>query len=210
MEGLYVMVKKINLFIKRIFDLSASFVGLVIVSPLLVIAITGILLTMPGPVFFRQERIGMDRRKFSILKLRTMKVDKKLEASRDMSKDEERRTKWGDILRRFKIDELPQLLNVIKGDMSLVGPRPTVIEHVLMYTEREAHRLDMRPGMTGLAQINGNGGLVWEDRIEYDLKYIENFSVILDLRILLSTVKVVLFGEKKYIHKLSDRTVSRF
>ena len=127
-----------------------------------------------------------------------------------MSRDDERKTTWGNILRRFKVDELLQLINVLSGDMSLVGPRPTVIEHVQLYTDDEARRLTMRPGMTGLAQINGNGALLWEDRIEYDLKYIDNFSVGLDFYILLNTVKVVLFGEEKYLHRLSNRSKSKF
>ena len=174
------MVRNLSLMVKRIFDIFASFFGLIIFSPILFIAMLG------------------------------MKVDKELEAKHDMSKDNERKTKWGNILRRFKIDELLQLVNVLIGDMSLVGPRPTIIEHVKLYTEHEERRLIMRPGMTGLAQINGNSSLLWEDRIEYDLKYIDHFSVGLDLYILLSTVKVVLFGETKYLHRLTNRTKSKF
>ena len=198
------MTRKLNLYIKRIFDVTISSVGLIISMPFWLIGILGIVITMPGPVFFQQERIGKDGKPFHVLKLRTMKVDKTLETSRDMSRDNERRTPWGDFLRRIKIDELPQLINVLKGDMSLVGPRPTVYEHVVLYDEREKHRLDMRPGMTGLAQINGNASLVWEDRIEYDLRYIKDFTVLLDLHILIGTVKVVLFGEDKFVHKLSN------
>lgn len=204
------MVRNLSLMVKRIFDIFASFFGLIIFSPILFIAMLGILIFMPGPLLFRQERIGKDKKKFYILKLRTMKVDKELEDKHDMSKDNERKTKWGNILRRFKIDELLQLVNVLIGDMSLVGPRPTIIEHVKLYTEHEERRLIMRPGMTGLAQINGNSSLLWEDRIEYDLKYIDHFSIGLDLYILLSTVKVVLFGETKYLHRLTNRTKSKF
>lgn len=174
------MLRSLNLLVKRIFDIFASLMGLIVFSPVLLVAILGIIIFMPGPLLFKQERVGKNRRKFYIFKLRTMKVDKELEDKRDMSRDDERKTTWGNILRRFKVDELLQLINVLSGDMSLVGPRPTVIEHVQLYTDNEARRLTMRPGMTGLAQINGNGALLWEDRIEYDLKYIDNFSVGLD------------------------------
>ncbi len=204
------MLRSLNLLVKRIFDIFASLMGLIVFSPVLLVAILGIIIFMPGPLLFKQERVGKNRRKFYIFKLRTMKVDKELEDKRDMSRDDERKTTWGNILRRFKVDELLQLINVLSGDMSLVGPRPTVIEHVQLYTDNEARRLTMRPGMTGLAQINGNGALLWEDRIEYDLKYIDNFSVGLDFYILLNTVKVVLFGEEKYLHRLSNRSKSKF
>lgn len=197
-------MRKINFAAKRLFDVIVSLLGLVVALPFLVVGILGILITMPGPIFFKQKRVGKNKKEFSVLKLRTMKVDKALERNRDMSRDAERKTKWGNILRRFKIDELPQLINVLIGDMSLVGPRPTVMEHVMLYDEKELHRLDVRPGMTGLAQINGNAALVWEDRIEYDLQYVENYSFMLDIRILIGTVKVVIFGEKKYYHPLSE------
>ena len=198
------MIREINFGIKRLFDVLISFLCLVIAFPFLFIGVIGIVITMPGPIFFKQKRVGKNKKEFSVLKLRTMKVNKELEENRNMSRDEERKTKWGNILRRFKVDELPQLINVLKGDMSLVGPRPTVMEHIVLYDERQLHRLDVRPGMTGLAQINGNAALVWEDRIEYDLQYINNYSIWLDIKILFGTVKVVLFGEKKYYRPLSN------
>ena len=107
-------------------------------------------------------------------------------------------TRTGNILRRLKIDELPQLWNVFAGDMSLVGPRPTVMEQVEQYDEFQMHRLDMRPGMTGLAQVNGNVSLPWNERIKYDVRYIEKFSVCLDFVIMIKTVLVVIFGEQKF------------
>ncbi len=197
------MIRKVNFCLKRYFDILISLCCLILTFPFLAIGITGIFLTMPGPFFFKQQRVGRYGEDFYVLKLRTMKVNKTAEINRDMSHDEERKTKWGNLLRRFKIDELPQLLNVLKGDMSLVGPRPTVSEHVVLYNDRELHRLDVRPGMTGLAQINGNAALVWEDRIKYDLAYIDNCSVFLDLKILIGTVKVIIFGEEKFCRPLS-------
>lgn len=198
------MIRRINFCLKRISDILISLCCLIITFPVMGIGIIGILMTMPGPIFFRQQRVGRYGTDFYVLKLRTMKVDKKAERNRDMSRDEERKTKWGNILRRFKIDELPQIFNVLKGDMSLVGPRPTVREHVILYDERERHRLDVRPGMTGLAQVNGNTALVWEDRIKYDLKYINNYSIFLDLKILLGTIKVIIFGEERFCRPLSN------
>lgn len=193
--------KTMSLCIKRGIDLIFSVPLLVIAFPLICVAVIGIIFTMPGSILFKQERVGLNGKPFNILKLRTMKVDKEIEQKRDMTRDEERKTVWGNWLRRFKIDELMQLVNVIKGDMSLVGPRPTVIEQVEKYTARERHRLDMRPGMTGLAQVNGNVALTWEERIAYDLQYIENYSLLLDVAIMVKTIKVVAMGEEKYLCK---------
>ncbi len=191
-------IKKIQLAIKRGFDIAVSTLGLIILSPVLLVTAVLIKITMPGKVFFKQERVGKNKKIFHILKFRTMKEDKKAEQTHDFSKDSERMTKTGNILRRLKIDELPQLLNVLAGDMSLVGPRPTVIEQVRNYNKFQLRRLKMRPGMTGLAQVNGNTALDWDERIVFDVKYVENFSLWMDLMILLKTVLVVICGEQKF------------
>lgn len=192
------LVRTINLFLKRFLDIIGSSLGLILVLPIFIFAILLIKLTMPGPIFFTQDRVGKDRAVFKILKLRTMKVDKVAEKNLDFSKDENRLTSTGRLLRRIKIDELPQLINVFKGEMSLVGPRPTVMQQVEKYTDFQLQRLTMRPGMTGLAQINGNITLSWEQRIKYDIKYINNFNILLDLGILFKTVAIILFGEEKF------------
>lgn len=192
------MLRNINLFMKRTIDVLGSGLGILILAPMLILIVVLIKLFMPGPVFFKQERVGKQGKLFEILKFRTMKVDNDAEKNHDFSKDAERLTVLGKILRRIKVDELPQLLNVFVGDMSLVGPRPTVQEQVEKYTDRQKKRLDMRPGMTGLAQVNGNIALEWEERIEYDLKYIEKFSILLDIKILFKTVFIVIFGEEKF------------
>lgn len=194
-------MKKIDFFIKRCFDLLFSCLAIVILLPLLLIVSILILIIMPGPIFFKQERVGKNEKRFNILKFRTMKVDKKAEVEHDFSKDSERLTKFGSLLRRLKIDELPQLINVIKGDMSLVGPRPTVKEQTNKYNDFQKQRLLMRPGMTGLAQVNGNIELSWDERIKYDVEYINNFSIFLDIKILLKTIVVVIFGEKFLINR---------
>lgn len=191
-------MRNINLFIKRLIDILVSSIGLILVLPVFIIVALLIKFTTPGPIFFKQERVGKNKKSFQIYKFRTMKVDKEAEDNLDFSKDRERLTPFGKLLRRTKIDEIPQLYNVLKGDMSLVGPRPTVKKQVDKYTEYEMRRLDMKPGMTGLAQVNGNITLPWEQRIEYDIEYIRNFSIIMDLKILFKTVAIVIFGEDKF------------
>ena len=190
--------------IKRLIDLFGSSIGLILISPILIIYILGIEIFMPGPVFFKQVRAGYKGKPFNILKLRTMKIDTIAEENHDFSKDAERLTFFGEILRRTKVDELPQLLNVFMGDMSLVGPRPTVIEQATKYDTFQRKRLDVVPGMTGLAQVNGNITLSWEDRIKYDVFYVENWSLMLDMKILFKTVAIVVLGENKFTRKLSE------
>ena len=190
--------------IKRLIDLFGSSIGLILISPILIISILGIEIFMPGPVFFKQVRAGYKGKPFNILKLRTMKIDTIAEENHDFSKDAERLTFFGEILRRTKVDELPQLLNVFMGDMSLVGPRPTVIEQATKYDTFQRKRLDVVPGMTGLAQVNGNITLSWEDRIKYDVFYVENWSLMLDMKILFKTVAIVVLGENKFARKLSE------
>lgn len=191
-------MRNFNLILKRLIDIAVSLICLIILLPVFILTVLLIKITMPGPILFTQERVGKSKILFEILKFRTMKVDKEVEKNLDFSKDEERLTRLGKFLRRFKIDELPQLFNVLKGDMSLVGPRPTVMNQVKRYTTYQLQRLNMKPGMTGLAQVNGNISLTWAERIEYDIEYIDNFSILLDLRILLKTVAIVLIGEERF------------
>ena len=194
-------MRKINLIIKRMFDIFGSVMGLLLSSPLLLIVFVLIKITMPGPIFFFQERVGKNGEVFRIYKLRTMKVDVDAEKSFDISKDEMRITSLGRILRRFKIDELVQLINVLKGEMSLVGPRPTLKMQTDNYSEYEMQRLKMLPGMTGLAQVNGNIAISWDERIAYDIEYINGFSVWLDMKILLKTILIIFCGEEKFSNK---------
>ena len=191
-------MRQLNLALKRFIDLLGSGIGLVTISPILLITVVLLEIFMPGPVFFRQQRVGKNGKLFNILKFRSMKVDKEAENSHDFTKDEERKTAFGNLIRRLKIDELPQLINVFRGDMSLVGPRPTVKEQTDLYNDYQRQRLRMRPGMTGLAQVNGNISLTWDERIDYDVEYIKNFTFWLDIKILFKTVAVVIFGEDKF------------
>ena len=181
----------LSLYIKRGIDIVFSVPLLIIAFPFICVAVIGIVITMPGPILFKQERVGLNGKPFNILKLRTMKVDKEIEQKRDMTRDEERKTVWGNWLRRFKIDELMQLVNVIKGDMSLVGPRPEIPFHVSHFKDEiplYLVRQQVRPGMTGWAQVNGfRGDTSIEDRVDYDIWYIENWSLWLDIKILFMT-----------------------
>lgn len=191
-------MRRLNLAIKRTADIFFSAAGLIVLMPILLISAILLEVFMPGPLFFKQQRVGKNGRLFNILKFRSMKVDKALEASHDFTRDAERMTPFGKLLRRTKIDELPQLWNVLVGDMSLVGPRPTVKEQTDKYNDYQRQRLNMRPGMTGLAQVNGNVSLTWDERFVYDIEYVNNFSVLLDIRILCKTVLVVIMGEEKF------------
>lgn len=201
------MIRTVNLVIKRTFDILGSFIGLLIISPFLLISMLLIKITMPGPIFFFQERVGKSGKLFRIFKLRTMKVDNEAEKNFDSSKDSERTTTLGKFLRRFKIDESVQLINVLIGDMSMVGPRPTLRVQTEKYDDFQRKRLEMVPGMTGLAQVNGNIALSWEKRIEYDVKYVKEFSVWLDIKILFKTVLIVLLGEKRFVKELETTPV---
>ena len=191
-------MRRLNLAIKRTADIVFSAAGLIVLMPILLISAILLEIFMPGPLFFKQQRVGKNGRLFNILKFRSMKVDKALEASHDFTRDAERMTPFGKLLRRTKIDELPQLWNVLVGDMSLVGPRPTVKEQTDKYNDYQRQRLNMRPGMTGLAQVNGNVSLTWDERFVYDIEYVNNFSVLLDIKILCKTVLVVILGEEKF------------
>lgn len=191
-------MRSINLGLKRTGDMLGSGLGIIVLSPFFFVVSLLIKIFMPGPVLFRQQRIGKNGKEFYILKFRSMKVDIQAETAHDFTKDAERLTRLGKVIRRTKIDELPQLINVFRGDMSLVGPRPTVKEQTDKYNEFQRQRLKMRPGMTGLAQVNGNISLTWDERIEYDVDYVTNFSVLLDLKILCRTIAVVICGEDKF------------
>ena len=193
------MTRKLNLLVKRFFDIIISSIGIIICALFWFVIVILIKVLMPGPIFFKQDRIGKNFKIFSVLKFRTMKVDRDAEKNFKIEKDKERITFFGNILRRTKLDETPQLINVLKGDMSLVGPRPTVQQRVDEYPEHQKKRLSMRPGMTGLAQVRGNVLLSWSRRIQYDCEYVERFTVFLDLKILINTVGVILFGEEKYL-----------
>ncbi len=184
---------------KRAFDVVVAAAALAVLSPLLLAAVAAVRLETRGPAIFRQLRVGQGGRPFDLLKLRTMVAGaESLGSGLAVNEGDPRITRVGALLRRTSLDELPNLVNVLRGEMSIVGPRPTVPVQVQQYTERQRLRLAVKPGITGLAQVNGRASLPWHERIELDLWYIEHRSLRLDLEILLRTVRLVLTGEGLY------------
>jgi lipopolysaccharide/colanic/teichoic acid biosynthesis glycosyltransferase len=180
--------------LNRAADVALAGLGLVVTSPLLAAAALAIKIEDGGPVLYRQRRVGKDGRDFDVLKLRSMVVGAERHgAGFAVDRGDARITRVGRVLRRTSIDELPQLWNVVRGDMSVIGPRPTLRYQVDRYTERQRRRLDVRPGLTGWAQIHGRARLPWEARIELDVWYVEHRSFMVDLKILLRT-PLALFG----------------
>lgn len=185
--------------LRRAFDLVVAAVGLVLAAPFLLVALVAIPLDSRGSPFYRTRRVGLDGEEFEVVKLRTMVTGaEQMGAGLAVTENDERITRVGALLRRTSLDEVPNLVNVLRGEMSIVGPRPTVPAQVERYTERQRGRLSVRPGITGWAQVNGRTGLDWNERIELDLWYIDNRSARLDAEILKRTVAVVLSGEGVY------------
>lgn len=185
---------------KRLFDLMIILPVFVAISPVLLIAAALIKLDSRGPVFFNQERLGRYGETFLTFKFRTM-THREREATSEILPGHSEVTRVGHWLRRFKIDEMPQLLNIVNGDMSLVGPRPALPDHINEYNEAGLRRLLERPGLTGLSQVNGNIYLSWPDRWFYDAQYVNRISFARDVAIIVKTVAVVLLGEERFLNK---------
>jgi lipopolysaccharide/colanic/teichoic acid biosynthesis glycosyltransferase len=191
--------------VSRLLDILLAALLLALSSPLLALAALAIRLESPGPVFYRQRRVGRHGRPFEVWKLRTMVPGAEaMGAGIYVLEGDPRITRVGRLLRRFSLDELPNLINVLRGDMAMVGPRPTVQEQVDRYTERQRRRLDVKPGITGWAQINGRASLPWPDRIELDVWYVEHRSLRLDLRILARTARMLATGHGLYSEDLTQ------
>ena len=177
-------------YIKRFFDIVSSFLALVILLPLMLILTIVGTFVMKGNPFFTQQRPGKDEKIFRLIKFRTMTNAKDKDGN--LLPDADRLTKYGEFLRNSSLDELPELFNIIKGDMSVIGPRPLLVQYLPYYTDREKHRHDVRPGLTGWAQVNGRNTVNWDQRFEYDVEYVESMNLIFDLKILLKTIQKVL------------------
>ncbi|MEF9951732.1 MAG: sugar transferase [Clostridium sp.] len=201
--------KKFQFFLKRLFDFLFSLILLVVISPIFLILIIWIKLDSKGEAVFKQTRIGVNGNPFTIYKFRTMvkNADKMFnrEISREsldnfvfQDKQDSRITRSGKFLRKTSLDELPQLINILKGDMSLIGPRPEIPDIANIYNDYEKIRLLVKPGVSGLAQVNGRGNLELKETIKYDVKYVKNFSILEDIKIFFKTFKVVLLGEGAY------------
>ena len=184
---------------RRAFDIVVAGIALAFFSPVLLAAMIAIRLESHGSPVYRQRRVGLDGQEFDVLKLRTMVTGAEhLGAGMAIDEDDTRITRVGAFLRRTSLDEIPNLINVLRGDMAVIGPRPTIPVQVAQYTDRQRGRLTVKPGLTGWAQVNGRAALPWPDRIELDLWYIEHRSWRLDFQILLRTARMVLSGHGLY------------
>ena len=199
-------------YIKRLLDFILSLIGLIILSPVLLIVAILVRIKLGKPVLFKQKRPGLNEKIFTLYKFRTMTDQKDEEGN--LLPDSQRLTKFGKALRSTSLDELPELFNILKGDMSIVGPRPLLVEYLPFYTDREKHRHDVRPGLTGLAQINGRNALNWNDRFNMDVSYVENVSFAKDVSIILKTIKKVfkkediLVGNENIMQNLNAERVN--
>lgn len=177
-------------YIKRLLDFTLSLCALIVLSPILLILTVIGAITMQGNPFFTQERPGKDEKIFKLVKFRTMSNAKDKDGN--LLPDDIRLNKYGRILRSTSLDELPELWNILKGDMSIVGPRPLLVEYLPRYNKRQARRHEVRPGLTGYAQVNGRNSISWEDRFELDVHYVDNIYFVGDINIILNTVTAVL------------------
>lgn len=178
-------MKSIGLAIKRLCDIIVALGGIIILSPVLLVCMILIKCKLGSPIFFKQRRIGKNNKEFEMIKFRTMKdsVDK----DGNLLPDEERMTKLGMTLRSLSLDELPELINILKGEMSLIGPRPLLVKYLPLYDDKQIKRHDVTPGLTGLAQVNGRNSLSWCEKFELDVWYVENWSLYLDVKIFFLT-----------------------
>lgn len=180
-------------YIKRILDIISSLLAIIILSPLLgVLTVIGAF-EMKGNPFFTQERPGKDEKIFKLVKFRTMTNAKDKDGN--LLSDADRLTKYGKFLRNTSLDELPELFNILKGDMSVIGPRPLLVEYIPRYNEHQHRRHEVRPGLSGWAQVNGRNAISWEDKFNYDVEYVDNYSIVMDVKILFMTILNVLKRE---------------
>ena len=193
-------------YIKRMLDFILSFTAIVFLSPLLLILYCLVRVKLGSPVLFHQERPGRGGKIFTLCKFRTM--TEKKDENGELLPDEERLTPFGKFLRSTSLDELPELFNILKGDMSLVGPRPLLVCYLPWYTEEESHRHDMRPGLTGLAQVNGRNALGWEERFAFDLDYVNHCTFLMDVRIIMKTIGKVM--KRSGILSGAEQTLDNF
>ncbi len=179
-----------NKYLKRVLDFWLAFIFILLLSPVFILVIILCYINFKGIIFFTQERVGRNENIFTILKFTTMRP-----FSTTNNTDNSRLTQFGRLLRKSSLDEIPQLINILKGDMSLIGPRPLLVKYLQYYTPEEKIRHQVRPGITGLAQINGRNNLTWNDRLQFDIQYVKNLSLALDLNIFFNTIGVIFRGK---------------
>lgn len=180
-------------YIKRILDIILSLLAIIILSPLLAVTAVLVKTKLGSPVLFKQERPGKDEKIFTLMKFRTMTDER--DENGELLPDEVRLTKFGKFLRSTSIDELPELFNILKGDMSVIGPRPLLVEYIPRYNEHQHRRHEVRPGLSGWAQVNGRNTVSWEDKFDMDVHYVDNYSFAMDVKILFMTVLNVIKKE---------------
>jgi sugar transferase EpsL len=195
-----------KIFIKRFIDLAVSIIGLTFGSPILIVTAVLLYINNQGKIFFIQQRPGLHGKPFNIIKFKTMN-DRK-DGNGELLPDHIRLTKLGRFVRKTSIDELPQLINVLKGDISLIGPRPLLMEYLPLYTVDQAKRHDVKPGITGWAQVNGRNALTWEKKFELDLYYVNHISFLLDFKIFFLTIFKILKSEG--VNSATDVTMEKF
>lgn len=192
--------------LKRSFDIGIVLVSIALLWPVFILLVIAVRYGLGSPVFFRQKRIGLHNRCFELVKFRTMTDQRN--ANGELCSDDIRLTRFGCFLRSTSLDELPELYNILRGDMSLVGPRPLLVDYLPLYNARQARRHEVRPGLTGWAQVNGRNELSWQERLDLDVWYIENQSFALDLKILCQTLLTVI--RRDGISEVGSATMTRF
>jgi len=195
--------------VKRAIDILVSLTLILLFSPVILAAALAVKLSSPGPVFFIQPRGGRLGRPFMSVKFRTMRADHVHDIHEVVPLTHTHITPLGRLMRRFKIDELPQLFCILRGDMSLIGPRPTIMEQVVAYNDFQRRRLEVRPGLTGLAQVNATATMSWDERIKYDVYYVDHCGPLMDLLILAKTPLVVLLGEERFARPFEQSPYGR-
>lgn len=193
-------------FIKRPMDIVLSLLAIIILSPVLLIVALLVRVKLGSPVIFKQRRPGLNENIFTLYKFRTMTDEK--DENGELLPNDIRLTKLGRMLRATSLDELPELFNILKGDMSLIGPRPLLAEYLPLYNEIQKHRHDVRPGLSGLAQVNGRNAISWEEKFDFDIEYVENLTFLLDLKIILKTLLKVL--KREGINRTENITMDKF
>ena len=193
-------------YIKRLLDIILSLLAIIILLPIFLLVGLLILIFIGKPAIFRQKRPGKDEKIFTLYKFRTM--TNKKDKDGNLLPDESRLTKFGKFLRKTSLDEIPEFINILKGDMSFIGPRPLLVEYLEYYTEEEKHRHDVRPGLTGLAQVSGRNLLSWEDKFKKDIEYVNNITLINDIKIIIKTILVVF--KREGINQENSATMEKF
>ena len=193
-------------YVKRLLDFILSFLAIIILSPVMLIIYILVRVKLGKPAIFKQQRPGKDEKIFTLYKFRTMTDEK--DENGNLLPDEKRLTKFGKMLRSTSLDELPELFNILKGDMAIVGPRPLLVEYLKLYNDEQRKRHNVRPGLTGLAQVSGRNSISWENRFEKDIEYINKLTFINDLKIILITIKKVI--KKEGIPQENNATMEKF